>query len=213
MHSNYFPTSFAIYNFICLDLIILVYVSITGLLVLIVWWQYSLYFYFWLFILPPRGCWEVNIFFWLFNNCFRKSMTLMIQRDISLLYCHFLREGHRLLRLWLLIISYLVLHSLESAQHSVGVYLRLCTWSLFYLKEQLSFYLFDAETNKRICFLNISPDEVIRSLFFNKNNDSLITVSVYASDSFSSLKCRTTPIEYVISCYSSHILLEILQVF
>lgn len=38
---------------------------------------------------------------------------------------------------------------------------------------------------------------MIRSLFYNKNNDSLITVSVYASDHFSSLKCRTTPIEYI----------------
>ncbi|URE07508.1 hypothetical protein MUK42_20616 [Musa troglodytarum] len=56
---------------------------------------------------------------------------------------------------------------------------------------------FSRTTNKRICFLNISPDEVIRSLFYNKNNDSLITVSVYASDHFSSLKCRTTPIEYI----------------
>jgi hypothetical protein len=53
------------------------------------------------------------------------------------------------------------------------------------------------EANKKICYLNISPDEVIRSLFYNKNNDSLITVSVYASDNFSSLKCRTTPIEYI----------------
>nr|TKW41900.1 hypothetical protein SEVIR_1G348400v2 [Setaria viridis] len=54
---------------------------------------------------------------------------------------------------------------------------------------------FNRTTNKRICYLNISPDEVIRSLFYNKNNDSLITVSVYESDRFSSLKCRTTPIE------------------
>lgn len=53
------------------------------------------------------------------------------------------------------------------------------------------------ETNERICFLNVSPDEVIRSLFYNKNNDSLITVSVYASDNFSSLKCRSTRIECV----------------
>ena len=45
-------------------------------------------------------------------------------------------------------------------------------------------------TNKRICYLNICPDEVIRSLFYNKNNKSLITVSVYESDRFSSLKCR-----------------------
>lgn len=72
----------------------------------------------------------------------------------------------------------------------------LCSWwwkGVIYL----TWYLFDAETNQRICFLNVSPDEVIRSLFYNKNNDSLITVSVYASDSFSSLKCRTTGIEYV----------------
>jgi F0F1-type ATP synthase gamma subunit len=54
---------------------------------------------------------------------------------------------------------------------------------------------FNRATNKRICYLNISPDEVIRSLFYNKNNESLITVSVYESDRFSSLKCRTTPIE------------------
>ncbi|KAM7532117.1 hypothetical protein LguiB_035527 [Lonicera macranthoides] len=45
--------------------------------------------------------------------------------------------------------------------------------------------------------MNISPDEVIRSLFYNKNNDSLITVSVYASDNYSSLKCRSTRIEYI----------------
>ncbi|GAB4827730.1 hypothetical protein Ancab_034616 [Ancistrocladus abbreviatus] len=56
---------------------------------------------------------------------------------------------------------------------------------------------FSRETNQRICFLNVVPDEVIRSLFYNKNNDSLITVSVYASDNFSSLKCRTTRIEYI----------------
>lgn len=55
----------------------------------------------------------------------------------------------------------------------------------------------NTDTNKRICFLNIYPDEVIRSLFYNKNNDSLITVSVYASDNFSSLKCRSIRIECV----------------
>ncbi|KAK3422768.1 hypothetical protein EUGRSUZ_G03173 [Eucalyptus grandis] len=56
---------------------------------------------------------------------------------------------------------------------------------------------FSRETNQRICFLNVSHGEVIRSLFYNKNNDSLITVSVYASDNFSSLKCRSTRIEYI----------------
>ncbi|KMZ60913.1 Transducin/WD40 repeat-like superfamily protein [Zostera marina] len=56
---------------------------------------------------------------------------------------------------------------------------------------------FCRESNERICFLNVSPDEVIRSLFYNKNNDSLITVSVYASENFDSLKCRSTGIEYI----------------
>nr|ACG41087.1 hypothetical protein [Zea mays] len=56
---------------------------------------------------------------------------------------------------------------------------------------------FSREANERICFLNGSPDEVIRSLFYNKNNDSLITVSVYGSENFSALRCRTTRIEYI----------------
>lgn len=45
--------------------------------------------------------------------------------------------------------------------------------------------------------MNIRPDEVIRSLFYNKANKSLITVSVFKTDNFSSLRCRSTPIEYV----------------
>ncbi|XP_037472585.1 uncharacterized protein LOC119348714 [Triticum dicoccoides] len=56
---------------------------------------------------------------------------------------------------------------------------------------------FSRVTNKRICFLNGSPDEVVRSLFYNKNNDSLITVSVYGSENFSALRCKTTRIEYI----------------
>ena len=50
---------------------------------------------------------------------------------------------------------------------------------------------------KRIAFLNTTPDEVVRSLFYNKANQSIITVSVYRADNFSSLKCRTCPIEYL----------------
>lgn len=52
-----------------------------------------------------------------------------------------------------------------------------------------------AETCKRLCFMNTAPDEIIRSLFYNKNNDSLITVSVYSMDNYTSLRCRTTPLE------------------
>ncbi|QDZ22289.1 hypothetical protein HOP50_07g48270 [Chloropicon primus] len=56
---------------------------------------------------------------------------------------------------------------------------------------------FCRETNKRLCYLNIQDDEVVRSLFYNKNNETLITVSVYATDNFSSLKCRSTPLEFI----------------
>lgn len=56
---------------------------------------------------------------------------------------------------------------------------------------------FSRTHNNRICFLNVTPDEVIRSLFFNKSNNSIITVSVYRYDNFSSLNCRSTPIEYI----------------
>ena len=54
---------------------------------------------------------------------------------------------------------------------------------------------FDSQANKRICFLNTSPDEVIRSLFYNKTNNTLITVSVYRADNFSSLNCRSSQLE------------------
>jgi hypothetical protein len=45
---------------------------------------------------------------------------------------------------------------------------------------------------KLLCFLNVIADEVIRSLFYNRLNCSLITVSVYRHDNFTSLRCRTT---------------------
>lgn len=51
--------------------------------------------------------------------------------------------------------------------------------------------------SKRLAFLNTSPDEVIRSLFYNKVAHALITVSVYREDNFASLRCRSTPIEYI----------------
>lgn len=56
---------------------------------------------------------------------------------------------------------------------------------------------FTRVTAERVCFLNIAPDEVIRSLFYNKANGSLITVSVYREDNYSSLKCRSTSLEYI----------------
>ena len=56
---------------------------------------------------------------------------------------------------------------------------------------------FSRATGGLVCFLNANEDEVIRSLFYNKQNNSLITVSVYASDNFCTLKCRSTPLECI----------------
>ncbi|GJM92756.1 hypothetical protein PR202_ga09251 [Eleusine coracana subsp. coracana] len=50
-------------------------------------------------------------------------------------------------------------------------------------------------TKRRICILNVDPDQVIRSMFYNKANDSIITVSAFASEDFKILSCRMTPIE------------------
>jgi hypothetical protein len=50
--------------------------------------------------------------------------------------------------------------------------------------------------NKKICFVNINVNEVIHN-FDNKNNDSLIIILIYVSNNFNSLKCKTTPTEYV----------------
>lgn len=90
-----------------------------------------------------------------------------------------------------------VLFSVSIIGADFGHAVLVCLYHKVVLRVHKVFLLFNADTNQRICFLNVTPDEVIRSLFYNKNNDSLITVSVYASDNFSSLKCRSTRIEYV----------------
>uniref|UniRef100_A0A7N0RAP1 Transducin/WD40 repeat-like superfamily protein n=1 Tax=Kalanchoe fedtschenkoi TaxID=63787 RepID=A0A7N0RAP1_KALFE len=56
---------------------------------------------------------------------------------------------------------------------------------------------FNRETKTMICLLNVGSDEVVRSMFYNKNNDSIITVSVNASDKFTTLRCRSTRTEYI----------------
>jgi len=45
---------------------------------------------------------------------------------------------------------------------------------------------------KRLCYVNIAPDEVVRSLFYNKLAQSLLCVSVHEHDRFATLKCRST---------------------
>lgn len=56
---------------------------------------------------------------------------------------------------------------------------------------------FSRDLARRICFLNVADDEIIRSLFLNKTNDALITVSVFRKDEFSSLNCRSTPLAHI----------------
>lgn len=58
---------------------------------------------------------------------------------------------------------------------------------------------FSTVTGQRICYLNSSSNEVLRSLFYNKTNESLITVAVFRDDNFSSLKCRSTPLPYILA--------------
>ena len=52
-------------------------------------------------------------------------------------------------------------------------------------------------TTKFLSYVNLHPYQIIRSIFYNKFNDSILTVSVDHSDDFTSLKCRTTSIKHV----------------
>ncbi len=45
--------------------------------------------------------------------------------------------------------------------------------------------------------INACDDEVIRSLYFNQASAAIITVSVFGADDFSSLRCRSIPLEHV----------------
>jgi len=46
-------------------------------------------------------------------------------------------------------------------------------------------------------FFNKSQDELIRSIFFNRVNESIIVVSVTKKDDYNSLKCRTVSLELI----------------
>ena len=50
------------------------------------------------------------------------------------------------------------------------------------------------QTGARICILNRDHNEVVRSLFHNKYNATLIVVSVFSADHFSCLRCRARPL-------------------
>lgn len=51
--------------------------------------------------------------------------------------------------------------------------------------------------SSRVIFFNKNKDEMIRSIFHNRINDSIIIVSVTKKDEFNSLKCRTVPISMI----------------
>jgi WD40 repeat protein len=57
--------------------------------------------------------------------------------------------------------------------------------------------VYSRHTNLPVCYMNTTDDEVVRSLFLNKSNDALITVSVFKMDDFSSLHCRSTPLAHI----------------
>jgi len=68
---------------------------------------------------------------------------------------------------------------------------------LFALAQSGVCVTFDRISGRRLCYLNLSEDEVIRSLFFNKTNQSIINVSAYRRDNFSCLKCKSTQLNYI----------------
>ena len=55
----------------------------------------------------------------------------------------------------------------------------------------------DDDQRQRLGYLNSKPDEVIRSLFYNREADAVVTVSVFRDDGFRSLRCRSTPCENI----------------
>jgi hypothetical protein len=52
-------------------------------------------------------------------------------------------------------------------------------------------------TNKKTCLFNININEMIHSLFPNKNNVSLVIVLTYVFDDFGFLKCKNILIEFI----------------
>jgi hypothetical protein len=75
----------------------------------------------------------------------------------------------------------------EFAQFTINVILSVKT---------SGFFITLIET-KNVIFFNKSKEELIRSIFYNRSNDSVIVVSVTKRDDFNSLKCRTVPVRLI----------------
>lgn len=52
-------------------------------------------------------------------------------------------------------------------------------------------------------FFNKSQNELIRSIFLNRANDSIIVVSVTKKDDFQSLKCRTVTFKMIEKAFAN----------
>jgi hypothetical protein len=60
--------------------------------------------------------------------------------------------------------------------------------------------LTDIET-MQVIFFNKSQEELIRSIFHNRMNDSVIVVSVTKRDDYNSLKCRTVSCKLIADAF------------
>jgi len=50
---------------------------------------------------------------------------------------------------------------------------------------------------EHLCYLNVLPNEIIRSIFFNQVNNSVITVGVSSVNNFGTLRCRSTTLAHI----------------
>ena len=68
-----------------------------------------------------------------------------------------------------------------------------------------------SSSGNRVCYLNIAPDDTVRSLFYNRARGAIISISVFKKDDYRVLRCRSTPLEHVrrgepergVSCFVS----------
>lgn len=60
--------------------------------------------------------------------------------------------------------------------------------------------IFSKDTHVSI-FLNKSIDEQIKSIFYNRLNQSIIVVSVTKKDEYNSLKCRSVPLTLIFEAF------------
>jgi hypothetical protein len=62
--------------------------------------------------------------------------------------------------------------------------------------------LHSKQPKSKPAFINLNGQERVRSVFFNKLNDSIIIVSVMGEDNFNSLKCRSIKLDQLTRAYN-----------